>query len=132
MHKFLTMVTVATLLGGGACFAEDAVKVSASCVATHGGYKGIIVAPGLSQPSGKIMKLECNSKNVELGSDSMKDGKVATKQFGEVSIRFGSMVATVGAGDFTSVGPGQTAKERIAELYVPAANANDFSNFIGK
>jgi hypothetical protein len=132
MGRFFAVAIAVLLLTLGIAFADDAVKVSANCVVTHSGYRGTIVAPGVSKPSGKITKLECNGKMVELASDSMTDGVIATKQFGDISIRFASMVATVGAGDFTSVGPGRTAQERVIELYVPADKAKEFSSFLGK
>ena len=132
MGRFFAVATAALFVTLSGAFAEDAIKVSANCVVTHSGYRGTIVAPGVSKPSGKIAKLECNGKLVELASDSMNDGTVATKQFGDIGIRFASMVATVGAGDFTSVGPGHTAQERVIELYVPADKAKEFGSFLGK
>ncbi len=127
-----TTVVVALIMSAGCTFADDPVKVSANCVVSHMGYRGTIVAPGVSKPTGKIAKLVCNGKNVELASDSINDGVIVSKQFGDVSIRFGSMVATIGAGDFTSVGPGQTAQERVVELYVPTSKAKEFTSFLGQ
>jgi len=133
MHRFLAAaIAAAFTVSAGSAFADDLAKVTASCVVSHKSYRGTIVAPGISKPTGKIAKLVCNGKNVELTSDSMNDGAIATKQFGDISVRFGSMIATVGAGDFTSVNPGSTAQERVVELYVPTPKVAEFNSFLGK
>ena len=97
--------------------ASSYVSVKANCVVYHTGYRGIVVAPGVSEPSGTVARLECNGKDVEIASSEMANGVIITKEYGKVKVHFGSMVATVGAGDFTSTG-GNTVPERAIDIAV--------------
>jgi len=84
------------------------------------------VAPGVSEPTGTLAKLECNGENIELASTKMVDGLIITKAYGKVKVHFGSMVTTVGAGDFTSVPDGKTLPERVKDISVEKSVAQSF------
>jgi hypothetical protein len=104
------------------------VPIKANCIVYHSGYKGTIVAPGVSEPTGTVAKLECNGKNVEIANNNMVGGIIVTKTYGKVKVHFGSMVATVGAGDFTSVAEGKTAPERVRDISVDSRQAESFKD----
>ena len=108
-------------------YAQEYVPVKANCVVYHSGYKGTIVAPGVSEPSGTIAKLQCNGKDVEIASADMVDGIILTKAYGKVKVHFGSMIATVGAGDFTSVQKGKTLPERVIDISVQKSAVKGFT-----
>lgn len=129
--KRITIAFCASLVAGIA-HAQEYVPVKANCVVYHSGYEGKIVAPGVSEPSGKIARLECNGKDVEISSKDMAGGFIATKAYGKVKVRFGSMVATVGAGDFTSVPEGKTAPERVKDISVEKSAAKGFMDQFSK
>jgi hypothetical protein len=116
----------ATPVGASRQPATVYVSVKANCVVYHSGYRGTITAPGVSEPTGNIARLECNGKDVEIADNKMVAGVILTKHYGSVKVHFGSMVATVGAGDFTSVAPGKTAPERVEDISVQKSGANTF------
>ncbi len=104
------------------------VPVKAKCVVYHSGYEGIVVAPGVSEPTGKISKFECNGKDVEIASPEMAKGIIVTKAFGKVRVHFGSMIATIGAGDFTAVPDGHTIPEQTVEVAVQKSTVESFKS----
>jgi hypothetical protein len=103
------------------------VPVKADCIVYHSGYDGVIVAPGVSEPSGTVASLKCGGKKVEITSTKMVKGIILTKDFGKVKVHFASMVATVGAGDFTSdPGNGRSLPERVINMSVQKSAADRF------
>lgn len=114
-------------------FEDQYVLVPVKCVVYHSGYKGVIVSPGVSKPTeGTVVSLDCNGKKIEISSKAIVDGYIETKEFGKIGVRFGSMVATVGAGDFTSVRKGSSVPERAIEIYVQKSKQKDFIALISK
>lgn len=101
------------------------VLVKADCTVYHTGYEGIVIAPGVSEPSGKVTRLECNGKDVELTLHTMDHGIIYTQAYGPVKVHFGSMVATIGAGDFTSTG-GKAVPERAVDIAVQKSEVESF------
>lgn len=97
--------------------ASSFVLVKVNCTVYHKGYEGIVVSPGVSEPSGTVARLECNGKDVEIASGEMSKGVIITKDYGEVKVHFESMIATVGAGDFTATN-GNTVPERAIDVAV--------------
>jgi len=108
------------------------VPIKANCIVYHSGYEGKIVAPGVSEPTGTVAKLECSGKDVEIADNKMVAGIIVTKTYGKVKVHFGSMIATVGAGDFTSVAPGNTASERVRDISVERSTAQSFTAQFGQ
>jgi hypothetical protein len=85
------------------------------------------VAPGVSKPTeGEVATFQCNGKAVAVSSATIVDGHIETKDFGKVGVRFGSMVATVGAGDYVSVAEGIVLPERAIEVYVQKSQEKAF------
>lgn len=111
---------------------DQYVQVTAKCVVNHSGYTGIIVAPGVSKPTeGTVVSLECNGEKVEISNNTIVDGYIETKEFGKIGVRFGSMVATVGAGDSISVAEGRSLPQP-AIVYVHKSKQKDFMALITK
>ncbi|MBC8874264.1 MAG: hypothetical protein H8E44_32920 [Planctomycetes bacterium] len=109
------------------------VLVGVKCVVYHSGYEGIIVAPGVLKPTGgTVVSLECNGKKVDILDEAIADGFIETKEFGKIGVRFGSMVTTVGAGDFTSVGEGTSVPEQAIEVYVEESEQKNFMDLFAK
>jgi hypothetical protein len=107
--------------------ADELVPVKANCIVYHSGYDGIVVAPGVSEPSGTVASLKCSGKKVEITSSKMVKGIILTKDFGKVKVHFSSMVATVGAGDFTSdPGNGRSLPERVINMSVEKSEIDRF------
>ncbi len=125
MRRIIVVLCVSLVTG--IAYAQEYVPVKADCVVYHSGYKGTIVAPGVSQPSGTVAELQCNGKDVELASKDMVDGIILTKAYGKVKVRFSSMIATVGAGDFSSVQNGKTAPERVRDISVQRSAVKSFT-----
>ena len=100
----IALALILVLSGGGqSSHAGEYVPVKVDCTVYQSGYKGKVVAPRISVPSGKVVRLQCNEKDVEITSNDMVDGYISTKAFGKVKVRFESDILTVGAGDFMSV-----------------------------
>ena len=115
-------------------FPEDQyVLVPVKCVVHHSGYKGIIAAPGVSKPmKGTVVSLECSERKVEISNNAIVDGYIETKDFGKIGVCFGSMVATVGAGDFISVREGRSIPVQAIEVYVHKSKEKDFMSLFSK
>ncbi len=130
LRNFLAQASVSKQ--SGSTGSDAYVPIKANCIVYHSGYEGTIVAPGVSEPAGTVAKLECNGKDVEIADSKMVAGIIATKTYGKVKVHFGSMVATVGAGDFTSVAPGKTAPERVRDISVEKSAAQSFTAQFGQ
>ncbi len=98
--------------------AAEWVPVKANCIVYHTGYDGTIVARDVSEPTGTLARFTCNGKNVEIASKKMVKGIILTKDYGNVKVHFMSMIATVGAHDFTTVGEGHALPERVIDMSV--------------
>ena len=124
----VTVALIAVPFGAGqSAYAEEYVPVKVNCTVYHSGYKGTVVAPRISVPSGKVVKLECNGKDVDITNNDMVDGYIATKAFGKVKVRFESDILTVGAGDFILVQEGVSIPERAKDVSVPKSTVKTFT-----
>jgi len=106
---------------------KEYILIPVKCTIHHSGYKAVIVSPGVAKPlEGTVVSLECNGQDVELSGDSIIDGHIETKNFGKIGVRFGSMITTVGAGDFTAVPPGKSIQEPVVEIYIEKSKQEEF------
>jgi hypothetical protein len=106
--------------------AVEWVPVKANCIVYHSGYEGTIVARDVSEPTGTVARFTCNGKSVEIASKKMVKGIILTKDYGKVRVHFASMIATVGAHDFTDVGEGHTLPERVIDMSVQYSAVDRF------
>ena len=129
MNRYFILLSLSLIWSTG--YADDYSLVNTSCVVDHYGYKGTIIAPGISEPSGKIKKLECNGKVIEIKNNEMVNGLIDTKEYGKVKVHFSSNIVTVGAGDFISVPPGKTIEWDVRDIYVKSSVSKKFSSKYG-
>lgn len=109
---------------------DEYVRIPLECIVIHSGYEAIVVSPGVSKPTGKLVALKCNGKIIETMDNKIIDGFIETKDFGKIAIRFNSMISTVGAGDFTAVPEGGKVPEKALDFYVHKSKQEKFTSQI--